>query len=185
MTLDASLEEVAGVVCDILSHSARPVKARELTRLLGSKLVSSFDKREVNSLLYRLEKQGIVSRDDQFRWSFCATATRPESDETRSAPLTDPQEKKSARQLGTDAISAPVGHWLITLGREPATDREVWRMECILCGFRTAHRVQADRYVLPLTGNLRDRRRKHDRAAHPGTLKDQGRAEKLLLGTLR
>jgi hypothetical protein len=158
------------------------MKAKELAGILGPKLVRPYDKREVNSVLYGLESYGIVSRDAQFRWSVCPDAIRSEGEVTRFVPTTDPEEKKRIRDLGPRPISAPVGHWLFTLGEGPAGHREVWRMECTLCGAQVGHRLQPHEYVLPLTGNLGDRRRKHDRAAHPETLKEQARAERLLLG---
>jgi hypothetical protein len=158
------------------------MKARELAHVLGPWLVRPFSKHEVNSILYGLKKCGIALRDDQFRWSISPTAIRFEGGQAQFVPTCDPEEKKRARQLGPRPISAPVGHWLFTLGQEPASRREVWRMECVLCGARVGHRLQPHEYVLPLTGNLSIRRRKHDKAVHPETLREQARAERLLLG---
>jgi hypothetical protein len=144
-------------------------------------LKRSFDRHETNIILYRLKKYGVVARDGQFRWSVCATVTREEV-MSYFAPTIDPKERKRIRELGSHPISRLVGHWNFTLGHEPSSGREVWRMECIMCGAQVGHRVQPHEYLLPLTGNLAHRRRKHDRSSHPEMLKEQARAERLLLG---
>lgn len=169
-------------VCRLLTESPRPLKAKEIVRMLDASSMRQLSKRSINSVLYELKKYGIASRDDEFRWAICPNAVRREGALTQFVPTIDPSERKRTRDLGPRPISSSVGHWIITLGREPASGREVWRMECALCGFKTGYRVQSHQQVLPLTGNLRDRRRRHDRTVHPEQARNQIRAEKLLLG---
>ncbi|MGH9444593.1 MAG: hypothetical protein ACRD3O_02505 [Terriglobia bacterium] len=97
-------------------------------------------------------------------------------------PTIDPEERKRIRELGPRPISSTIGHWIITLGRESASDREVRRMECSLYGFQVGCWVQNHQQVYPLTGNLKDRRCRHDRSTHPEHAKQQTAAENLLLG---
>lgn len=75
-----------------------------------------------------------------------------------------------------------VGHWMFELRRDPAGALELWEFRCGLCGYRTRYKLgNGVTYVLPLTGNLWDRRRRHDRQRHPETLKEQGAVERKLL----
>ena len=75
-----------------------------------------------------------------------------------------------------------VGHWMFELRRDPTSALELWEFRCGLCGYRTRYKLGTGvTYVLPLTGNLRDRRRRHDREKHPETLKEQGAVEQKLL----
>lgn len=83
----------------------------------------------------------------------------------------------------TEAITK-IGHWLFKLERDPSSDLEVWEFQCQLCQFKTRHKVKSS-YVLPLTGNLKDRRRHHDREKHPAALKEQADAELALLRSRR
>ena len=172
-------------ICELLTLSPRPLKAKEIARVLSSDSSTPLSKREVNPILYELEKCGILLRSEN-RWSICSRAIRREGTSNQFIPTVDPEEEKrirdQARELGPRPISAPIGHWIFRLGREPATGREVWRIECALCGFQTGCRVQSHQQVYPLTGKLRDRRRKHDKTVHPHHAKDQIRAESLLLG---
>ena len=67
--------------------------------------------------------------------------------------------------------------------RDEKTRREVWTLQCSLCGYRTIHRVCNPKgYVLPLSGKLRQRRRGHDWLMHPAQAVEQDKEEKILLG---
>lgn len=169
-------------ICEILALSPRPLKARELAKLLDFNSSRALNKRDVNHLLYELKKYGIASQDLQYRWSVCPLAIQPDGGTNRFVATVDPEEKRRIRELGPRPVSALIGHWVFTLGREPATSREVWRIECTLCGFQTGCRVQNRQQVYPLAGNLRDRRRRHDRSTHPDKAKEQVVVEKQSLG---
>jgi hypothetical protein len=177
-----TVQGIGTEVCQLLTQSPRPLKAKEIARMLDESPARPLNKRSINSVLYELRRYGIASRDDDFRWAICPSAVMREGALTKFVPTVDPEKEKRTRELGPRPLSSPVGHWIMTLGREPATGREVWRMECALCGFQTGFRVQNHQQVFPLTGNMRDRRRRHDRTAHPEKARDQIRAEKLLLG---
>lgn len=176
------VEGVQRQICRVLALSDRPLKAEQISRVLSPYSPDLSNKHYVNSILFELKKYGIVSRDDEFRWLVCPAAIKTDSESTQFSPTVDPEEKKRIRELGPRSISAPVGHWVFTLGREPAKGREAWLIECSLCGFQTGCRVQHHQQVFPLTGSLRARRRKHDRAVHPEKAKEQIRIEKSLLG---
>jgi hypothetical protein len=141
----------------------------------------SFDRRKINVMLYQLKECGVVACDEEFSWSACATLTREEVMSLFASNI-GPKQEKRTREAELRSITNRVGHWNFTLGHEPRTGREVWVMECIICGAKVGHRVQPHEYLLPLTGNLAERRRKHDRASHPELMKEQGQSERALLG---
>jgi hypothetical protein len=177
-----TVEGVRRQICEVLSLSACPLKAKQISKVLSPHSPDLSNKHYVNSILYELKKYGIVSCDHEFRWSICPAAIEADSASTEFVPTVDPEEKKRIRDLGPRPISSLVGHWVFTLGREPASGREVWRIECALCGFQTGCRVQNHQQVFPLSGELRARRRKHDKAVHPEKAKNQILIEKSLLG---
>lgn len=72
-----------------------------------------------------------------------------------------------------------IGHWTFDLGRDPLSDSEVWTFKCQLCRFEFRYKLgKGVDYVMPLTGNLSDRRRRHDRESHPETVREQAKAER-------
>jgi hypothetical protein len=182
ITVAYAVEGMCREVCELLEISPRPLKAREIARVLSSPSLPSLSKREVNPVLYELKKYGIASHDLQYRWSICSGAIKRDDVSIQFVPTHDPEEPKRIRELGSRPISAPIGHWTFTLGREPANDREVWRIVCTLCGFQIGCRVQNHQQVYPLSGKLKDRRRQHDRTTHPDWVKNQVIAETQLLG---
>ena len=176
------VEGTRGQICELLRLSPRPLKAKEIAAALSTASSMALSKRDVNPILYELQKYGVASRDSEYRWS-----VKPEAVDRGTAPdqfiwTIDPEERRRIRELGPRSVFAPIGHWIFTLGRELATDREVWRIECAICGFQTGCRVQSHQQVYPLTGNLRDRRRRHDRMVHPQEAKAQILIEKRLVG---
>ena len=62
---DSSLLEANLVT--ILSQATRAVKAKESVRIISSQ-GRRVSKREVNSVLYRLERKGILTRNPDFTW---------------------------------------------------------------------------------------------------------------------
>ena len=77
---------------------------------------------------------------------------------------------------------ARVGHWTFKLERDPLSHFEVWEFRCQLCQYKTRHKVtNGTGYVLPLTGNLKERRRLHDRENHPDTLAEQAKVERNMM----
>ena len=170
-------------ICRLLVLSPRPLKAKDIASVLSPDSGGALTKRDVNPRLYELMKYGIVSCDGESRWSINPAAVVRGATSNEFSPTVDPEAERRTRELGPRPISAHVGHWAFTLGREPSTGREVWHIECDLCGYRFGCRVQNHQQVYPLTGNLRDRRRRHDRTTHPERSKEQTAAENLILGT--
>ena len=165
----------------ILAWSPRPLKAKELAELLAYMSKCSFDRHAINVMLYRLKECGVVARDGEFRWVACATVTREEV-KSLFGSTSIPKREKRTRESELRSVTNRVGHWNFTLGHEPTAGREVWIMECTICGAKVGHRVQHHEYLLPLTGNLAERRRKHDRTSHPDLVREQAQAERVLLG---
>lgn len=144
-----------------------------------------------------LPSKGEVVRDKEFRWSLKASRyTAPRESETEEAvPSIDtfkrPEVSSPALERSEDyapswlPLSKQVGHWIFTLRRTQKSDRERWTFRCVLCGLVTTHLVRPGGYVLPLTGKLRTRRRRHDLQRHPEALPAQREAESELLGKYR
>jgi hypothetical protein len=163
-----------------------PQKARVLSTLLSQKLGSEIKKQQVNQILYRLLRSGIVQKDADFRWSLTLTAQidvpKDEQPAERSS-LESPPRPELPERVKT-ALSSQIGHWIFTLETDARNGRDLWGFRCLLCGLETKHQSQPPGYyVLPLSGSLRARRLKHDRKAHPDTVNDQVAAEKARLGS--
>jgi hypothetical protein len=68
--LSADIEAKILEILEGLSRAGVPVKGRTIARILADQFGHPYDKREINSFLYRMRALGRVERDDYFRWSF-------------------------------------------------------------------------------------------------------------------
>lgn len=118
------------------------------------------------------------------------------SAKTRSAaPCPNRSEQRADRGIFSSArrncfaeaalhdAAAEIGHWVSRLERDPLSHAEVWEFRCQLCRYKFRYKLGTGvDYVLPLTGNLSKRRRRHDRSKHPETVREQARAEHAAIG---
>ena len=172
-------------VLDFLRPSPYSLKARQIAKELSAQLGCPLDKRSLNPVLYELQREGLTTRDEEFRWSAVIDFSphRRSHAEVPADPSPSPAVGETPSEDREDAAAeAQVGHWLFSLSRPTNSHREVWELRCTLCGFETRYAMRYEPYVLPLTGKLRDRRRNHDRERHRESLADQARAERKLLG---
>jgi hypothetical protein len=157
-------------------------KARELswhlTRILGSSIAKS----EVNRLLYRLMDEGVVQKDENFRWSLCSLE-RPV--ETCGIALSGPScigEKKTSPEGAPFSPPIQIGHWMFSLNTEANSGRIVWTFCCQLCGVEAVQIVRSG-YAVWLWPRIRTKRVSHDEIAHPDTMGAQAAAERTRFGS--
>lgn len=175
-------------VLEVLCESSIPLKARDLVLALKRTSGVEVDKSTVNRTLYAFLADGFVTKDVRFRWSIvgagveCAHIWEVRAREAL-ALIEEQRLSVAARKDRGDQqppLQTKVGHWEFMFERKENA-RERWTFRCALCHFAFRSLDHCGR-LLPLTGNARRHRRKHDRQNHPDEFRSQTQAEKEILG---
>src|SRR5882672_4094606 len=182
-------DPLLNAIIETLSKTPRPLKAREIARLITNVLGRPATKSQVNSILYKLRSKRVADMDNDFRWFLvthddAASAVR----ELAIPPASTEPESVTGKNLDaasndgrkTECILGKIGYWTVLLRQIPSKSKELYIFQCTLCGYQLQRTSQGGT-VSPLSKKGRLTRIGHAKLKHPETQSAQREAEDELL----
>jgi hypothetical protein len=120
---------------ELLGRTNKPLKARELSRLLSVALGSKIKKSQVNRILYRLMHEAIVLKDANFAWSLTSSkqSFEPSVIAAGGSKCVGKLPKEAHCEQVPFTTPTQIGHWMFDLNTEVDTGRAIWNFRCVLC----------------------------------------------------